>query len=162
MPKMNGKPLPFHQDLGGGYERVTRAFARRAWSWGLPVLQNAGRGAVRLGPPPKTPDPNAKADFDAACLSAGPWTGGMARRFTAGHGRKCTYLMKHGAMALHFEFRDGSNPFLKYGTAAELLCELSSWSVRWTISPVPGTDGIAGYILEEKNPAPAGLFAPGP
>lgn len=163
MPKKNGTPLPFHKDLGGGYERVTRAFARKAWSWGLPVLQDAGRGAVRLGAAPRTPDPNAKADFDAACLAAGPWTGRAARQFTAGHGRKCVYLMKHGAMALHFEFEDGSNPFLKYGSAAELLCELSAWSVRWLMRPrASDGDSVASYLLEEKNPAPAGLFAPGP
>ena len=44
MPKRDERPLPFRRDLGGR-QRVGRAAARRCWSLGLPVWQDAGREA---------------------------------------------------------------------------------------------------------------------
>lgn len=158
MPKTKQRPLPFHVDLNG-WERVTRAFARKLWSWGIPVFQDCGRGASRLPAPYEAPAKDAKGGFDAACLSAAGENG----PFTEALRRKCTYLVKSGTMALHFTFKDGSNPFVKYGQPVELLPELWAWSKRYAMRADPASDpSIAQFELEERCPAAGSLFAPGP
>lgn len=159
MPKMKQAPLPFHKDLNG-YERVTLPFARKTWTWGLPIRLDAGRGAVLLKKPDIIPEDGPKDAFDDACLAAMGLPSGTP--FTVSLKRKCTFLLPWGVMGIHFEFEDGSNPFLKYGTAVELMPELYAWSRRWLIGPVAGkTDAVSCFRLREKDPVP-GLFAPGP
>lgn len=153
MPKMKSAPLPFHKDLNGS-ERVNRALARKLWSWGLPVRQDSGKGAVLLEKPAGVPAAGAKAGFDAACAAA-------AGKPYAPEARKCVYLIPWGRMALHLSFRDGSNPFVKYGTAEELLYELQAWSHRYRIRPEAGSvDSVASFMLDENDPCPKGLFPP--
>lgn len=36
-------------------------------------------------------------------------------------------------MYLHIQFKDGSNPFLKYGTESELLKEMKRWGRRFKL-----------------------------
>lgn len=148
MAKTRQKPLPFRQDLNG-YERVTRAFARKAWSWGIPVWQDAGDGAKLLPRPECVPVGETKKAFDGQCLAIGPWDEEtQSGQFLPKHVRQCVYLVHFGVMTLHFEFEDGSNPFVKYGTAAELIYELQAWSYEYNIKAKASNDThIAAFIL---------------
>lgn len=152
MAKARQKPLPFHQDLNG-YERVTRAFARKAWSWGIPVWQDAGDGAKLLSRPGHVPVREAKNAFDQQCLAAGPWNEDpRSGQFFPKHGRQCVYLIHFGLMALHFEFEDGSNPFVKYGTAIELIYELQAWSYLYHIKTKAASDThIIAFMLRLRT-----------
>lgn len=157
MPRMKKAPLPFGTDLNG-YERVTRPFARKAWSWGLPVRLDTGRGAVLLKKPDAVPEPDAKDAFDEACVAAMGLQSGTP--VTDAVKRRSVFLIHWGTMAIHFEFENGSNPFVKYGVAVELMPELYAWSRRWDIEPVPGSsDGVSLFKLRERDAAQAGLFA---
>lgn len=151
MPKMKSAPLPFRRNLNGS-ERVNRALARKLWSWGLPVRQDSGNGAVPLVKPACVPAAGAKAGFDVACAAA-------AGRPYAPEARKCIYLVPWDRMALHLSFRDGSNPFVKYGTAEELLYELQAWSRGYRIRPeTSSADSVASFMLDDAGPCPEGLF----
>lgn len=157
MPRMKKMPLPFGTDLNG-HERVTRPFARKAWSWGLPVRLDTGRGAVLLKKPDKIPEPDPKYRFDEACAAAMGLQSGTP--MTESLKRRCVFLVPWGTMAIHFEFADGSNPFVKYGVAVELMPELYAWSRRWDIEPLPGThDAVSLFRLTERDASRAGLFA---
>lgn len=149
MPKKRSKPLPFNQDLGG-VQRINRALARKLWSWGLPVSIDAGKGAVTLPRPGSIPE-NGPAGQDGpfrrACAAAATDSARPAVW------RDSIFLTPYGNMCLHFEFADGSNPFVKYGTPVELYYELQAWShgYRITAAASTGTAMIAAFRLEEKR-----------
>lgn len=157
MPKLRGKPLPFHKDLNGK-ERVNKSMARKLWSWGLPVWADAGYGAKLIARPGGIPaQENTVEAFRAACASAEPCCSDESRW------KKAVFLSPYGPMCLHFEFDDGSNPFVKYGRPIELLYELNAWhrggyKIRTTVSDEPT---IAAYRLGAAGDRTAPLFPAG-
>lgn len=154
MPRPKAKPLPFRVDLGG-HERVNRALARKLWAWGLPVRIDAGNGAALLEKPAAVPEktwPEPAGPFYAACLRAAPECAKPTRY------RNAVFLVPSGPMCVHFEFADGSNPFVKYGTYMELFHELRAWSTGYSIGvKASGTDRVAAFILRTRG-TPAALF----
>lgn len=160
MPKTKTKPLPFHTDLNGR-ERVNRAFARKAWSWGLPVWQDSGKGARRLMPPDYVDEDRLM--FNITCLEAMGLDGSRGY-LTETERRKCIYLIPYGTMGVHFEFTDGSNPFVKYGTAVELIHEVWAWSRSHGVKPKYQNDSdggsIAYFTLEPFQASVPPLFPP--
>lgn len=163
MPKRTSRPLMFQTDLNGR-ERVDRRFARKAWAWGFPVWQDAGRGAMLLPPPVQIPVPAAMEAFDRVCWKALPrsvkssepeWRSGLRSR--------CVYLVHFDPSALHLLFADGSNPFVKYGSIKELQIELEAWSRRYGIRRLNSDcENVINYKLTEKTRDMPELFAPGP
>lgn len=160
--KTNNGPLPFNVDLGGlepdpamdwkGSARVQRAFARRAWSWGLPVRQSYRNGdLVRVRQPAYAPQEDPMVPFDRACLAAMGREDGTERPFPR---RNCAYALPSGQMTLHFSFADGSNPFVKFCSSVhDAFRELSKWSRNYVLMPdmYRDTNNIAFYILREKD-----------
>ena len=163
MPKRTSRPLMFQTDLNGR-ERVDRRFARKAWAWGFPVWQDAGRDAMLLLPPAQVPVPAAMEEFNRVCWEALPhavkinvpeWRSELRSR--------CAYLIHFGPSALHLLFADGSNPFVKYGSVKELQIELEAWSRRYGIRRLDsGCEDVVSYKLTEKINGMPELFAPGP
>lgn len=156
MPRSNTKRPPFNKDLNG-WQRIRRDQARLAWSWGLPVYQDAGKGAVLLdahgeAQAPKLREPDS---FDKACARAI----GDGRPFTKSIRDRCIYLIPHGTMTLHFTFTDGSNPFVKYATWQELVYELQAWSHTHRLTPLGShASRCAAYSLADKRSPGNDLF----
>ena len=111
-----------------------------------------------LKKPGAVPEPDAKDAFDEACVAAMGLQSGTP--VTESIRRKCVFLIPWGPMAIHFEFENGSNPFVKYGVAVELMPELYAWSKRWDIAPRPSSgDSVSLFKLKERDASQAGLFA---
>lgn len=161
--------IPFNRDLAGyepegcrdswaGYVRVQRAFARKAWSWGLPVRQSYRSGPLeRIRQPAYVPQDGAMVLFDRACLAAMGREDEPMKSFPR---RDCLYAVPAAQMTVHFSFADGSNPFVKFCVSeAEAIHEIWAWSKNYIIMPDMNreTHNIAFFILTEKNPRP-GLF----
>ena len=156
-------PLPFNVDLGGlepdgrmdwsGFARVQRAFARKAWSWGLPVRQSyRDGGLVRVRQPAYVPQESDRMMlFDRRCLEAMGREDVPVGRFPR---RDCVYALPSGQMTVHFSFADGSNPFVKFCPSVhDAIHELSKWARNYEIMPdmYRDTNNIAFYILAEKK-----------
>lgn len=158
MPKTKRAPLPFNQRLGSSaLQRVRKPFARKAWALGLPIWLDAEKGAILLRRPVCIPCRDKKSEFEEACLKAFAGDKPVPQTMP----KDAIWLAPYGPVCLHFMFDDGSNPFVKYGTVQELVCELESWSVRWLLKPIQSETAdthVSHFSLMEKNPAPKGLF----
>ena len=54
-------------------------------------------------------------------------------------------------MALHFEFENGSNPYIFFGTKTECENEKKRWSRNWDLFFIGNSDGNEFYRLSEKK-----------
>ena len=57
-------------------------------------------------------------------------------------------------MVLHISFADGSNPFVKYGTRAELEREIHRWKRRFIILDRRDKGGCVWLNLSSKRTIP--------
>lgn len=62
-------------------------------------------------------------------------------------GRYLAYYVKHGDFIIHFDFADGSNPYIYRGTVWDCLEELQKWGKNFDIEPVKR----GFYHLTEKR-----------
>ena len=62
-------------------------------------------------------------------------------------GRYLAYYVKHGDFLIHFDFADGSNPYIYRGTVWDCLEELQKWGKNFDIKPVK----CGFYYLTEKR-----------
>lgn len=62
-------------------------------------------------------------------------------------GRYLAYYVKHGDFLIHFDFADGSNPYIYRGTVWDCMEELQKWRKNFDIQPVKR----GFYHLTEKR-----------
>lgn len=55
------------------------------------------------------------------------------------------FYVKREKIAIHFEFVNGSNPYIFRGSVLECLEELEKWAKNWNITPIKQSF----YKLEE-------------
>lgn len=61
------------------------------------------------------------------------------------------FLLFQDRLVLHFEFADGSNPYVFFGDHGSVLAELDRWARNWTIRPLKH-DGRTLYARLSEKP----------
>lgn len=62
-----------------------------------------------------------------------------------------SYVAQHARLTLHFEFADGSNPFVFYGTPSETLAQLRKWHRNWDMTCIKNDGRMLFARLSEKS-----------